>query len=136
MLTAFPEHVAATLRADERVRALWLTGSLAAGTADAASDVDLRAAVRAADFATLEQWWPHMLDQITPIVWHRRWPGPSQEAIISAISADYLRFDLVMQSATDTAPRALEAARLLFDKDGLAQQLDFTLPIQHHPLAQ
>jgi hypothetical protein len=41
-----------------------------------------------------------------------------------------------MQSATDTTPRALEAARLLFDKDSLAAQLDFTLPIQHHPLAQ
>jgi hypothetical protein len=132
---AFAEHAAAILRADERVRILWLTGSLAAGTADAQSDVDLRAAVRPEDFATLEQWWPQMLDQLAPIVWRRRWPAPPQEAIFSAISTDYLRFDLVLQSAADTTPRTLEAARLLFEKDGLAERIALTAPAQHHPLA-
>jgi predicted nucleotidyltransferase len=123
-LTAFAEHAAAILREDERIRILWLTGSLAAGTADAQSDVDLRAAVRPEDFATLEQWWPQMLDQLAPIVWRRRWPAPPQEAIISAISTDYLRFDLVLQSA-----------RLLFDKDGLAGRIALTAPAPQHPLA-
>ena len=47
------EDAAARLREDERVRALWLTGSLANGTGDDESDVDLRAAVRASDFASI-----------------------------------------------------------------------------------
>jgi hypothetical protein len=57
-LTAFAEHAAAILLQDERVRILWLTGSLATGTADAQSDVDLRAAVQAEDFTTIGAWWP------------------------------------------------------------------------------
>jgi hypothetical protein len=134
-LTAFAERAAATLFNDERVRILWLTGSLVAGTADAQSDVDLRAAVRAEDFAALEEWWPKMLDRLAPTVWKRRWPGPPSEAILSAISTDYLRFDLVIQSAADTTPRTLEAARVLFDKDGLAEQITLTAPVQHNPLA-
>jgi hypothetical protein len=55
-LMAFAAHAAAILLQDERVRILWLTGSLATGTADAQSDVDLRAAVRAEDFATVGEW--------------------------------------------------------------------------------
>lgn len=134
-LTAFAERAAAILHNDERVRILWLTGSLAAGTADAQSDVDLRAAVRAEDFAALEEWWPQMLDHLAPTVWKRRWPGPPNEAILSAISTDYQRFDLVIQSTTDTKPRALEAARVLFDKDNLAGQINLTAPARHNPLA-
>jgi predicted nucleotidyltransferase len=41
-LTTFADRAAVALHADDRVRALWLTGSLAAGTADPQSDVDLR----------------------------------------------------------------------------------------------
>lgn len=122
-LLAFAERAADRLRADERVRALWLTGSLAAGTGDALSDVDLRAAVRADDFATIGQWWRELIDAIAPTVWARRWPGPPDEAILSAITRDYERFDLVIQSAEDTQPRLLEATRLLFHKDGLAGRL-------------
>jgi len=39
------ERAVAVLGADERVRALWLSGSLARGVADAASDLDLIVAV-------------------------------------------------------------------------------------------
>jgi hypothetical protein len=46
-----------------------------------------------------------------------------------------MRFDLVVQSAADTQPRAREAVRVLFDKDGLAEQIDLTTSMQHDPLA-
>src|SRR5690348_15563542 len=95
-LIAFAEHAAAALRDDERVRIIWLTGSLAAGTADAQSDVDLRAAVRAEDFAVIGEWWQELMNRIAPTVWTRRWPGPPDEAITSAITRDYQRFDLVI----------------------------------------
>ncbi|MGH2503400.1 MAG: hypothetical protein ACRDID_12920 [Ktedonobacterales bacterium] len=121
-LIAFAQRAADRLGADERVRVLWLTGSLAAQTADAQSDVDLRAAVRAEDFATIGLWWRALIDTVAPTVWARRWPGPPDEAILSAITLDYERFDLVIQSVDDTRPRRLEATRLLFDKDGIADR--------------
>jgi len=134
-LTTFVEQAAVVLRKDERIRILWLTGSLAKGTADAQSDVDLRAAVRATDFATLGQWWQDLLSQVASLVWKYRWPGPADEAILGAITADYLRFDVVIQSLRDSRPRTLEAARLLFDKDGEAQHFLLTTPSAHDPYA-
>ena len=38
-------RVSETLAQDERIRVIWLTGSVARGTADSSSDVDLRIAV-------------------------------------------------------------------------------------------
>src|SRR5437660_5690499 len=134
-LTAFMKQAATILRKDERVRILWLTGSLAKGTADAQSDVDLRVAVRTEDFVTIGQWWQDLLDQIAPTVWKRRWPGPPDEAILGAITTDYLRFDVVVQSIDDTRPRTLEAAQLLFDKDDQAKHFSLTLPSNHDPYA-
>ena len=134
-LIAFAEQAALILHKDERIRLLWLTGSLAKGTADAQSDVDLRVAVRAADFATIDQWWQDLLNQVAPLVWKHRWPGPPDEAILGAITADYLRFDVVVQSTRDTRSRTLEAARLIFDKDGEAEHFPLTTPPAHDPYA-
>lgn len=135
-LKAFAEQAAAALRDDERARILWLTGSLVSGTADAQSDVDLRVAARSEDFANVGQWWQDLIDRIVLTVWKRRWPGPPDEVILSAITPDYLRFDVVIQSATDRKPRALEAAQVLFDKDGLAEQIILTAPSSQQPLAR
>jgi hypothetical protein len=132
-LTAFAEQTALILRRDERMRVLWLTGSLAGGTADAQSDVDLRAAVRATDFVSIEQWWPDLLTRIAPLLWQRRWPGPPDEVLLGAITADYLRFDLVIQALDDTRPRTLEAAQLLFDKDGEVQRFHLLTPSDRDP---
>jgi len=133
-LRAFAERAATALQQDDRVRALWLTGSLAAGTADSYSDVDLRAAIQAEDFTQIEACWPELIDRIGPTVWKRRWPGPPHEAITSAITADYMRFDLVIQSVADTQPRSLDALRVLFDKDVIAQQFNLTSALQYNPL--
>jgi hypothetical protein len=46
-----------------------------------------------------------------------------------------LRFDLVIQSVADTQPRSLDALRVLFDKDGIAQRFNLTSPTQQNPLA-
>lgn len=134
-LTAFAEHAAAILWRDERIRILWLTGSMALGTADAQSDVDLRAAVRATDFAQVDHWWSDLLTQLAPLIWQRRWPAPPDEAILGAITADYLRFDLVLQSLQDRRPRSLEAVRVLFDKDAEAEHFHLSTPVAHDPFA-
>jgi predicted nucleotidyltransferase len=111
-LRTFADQAARILRTEERARLLWLTGSLAAGTADARSDVDLRLAMREDDFATIGQWWPGLIDLVASTVWKRRYLGPPDEAILGAITTDYLRFDLVVQSVADTKPRRLEAAQV------------------------
>lgn len=133
-LTAFAQRAAKVLSSDERVLAIWLTGSLATRSADAQSDVDLRIAVNVDAFSTIGQWWQELIDRVAPTVWRRRWPGPPDEAIISAITSDYLRFDLVVQSASDTKPRTLEAEQLLFDKDHTVRQIHLTAPAPRQPL--
>ncbi|GCE06726.1 nucleotidyltransferase domain-containing protein [Dictyobacter aurantiacus] len=135
-LATFAQQAAKALSDDNRVLAIWLTGSLATGSADAQSDVDLRVAIKAEAFSTIEQWWQELIDLVAPTVWKRRWPGPPEEAIIGAITSDYLRFDLVIQSASDTKPRTLEAAQLLFDKDNTARQIHLTASAQKQPLKQ
>jgi len=135
-LKAFAEQAATTLRDEERARILWLTGSLATGMADAQSDVDLRVAVQPEDFASVGQWWQNLIDRISTTVWKRRWPGAPDEVILSAITPDYLRFDVVIQSVADRKPRTLEAAQVLFDKDGLAEQFTLTAPMPQQPLAR
>jgi hypothetical protein len=137
-LLAFMTRAADALRADDRVRALWLTGSLAAGTGDAWSDVDLRAAIRGDAFAALRDgtWrWRDLVESVAPVVWARRWPGPPDELILGAITKEYVRFDLVAQSAADLRPRHLTAARALFDTDGLAERVPLTVPAARDPLA-
>jgi hypothetical protein len=134
-LRAFADQATSALRTEERVRLLWLTGSLAAGAADAQSDVDLRLAVREDDFVTIGQWWPGLIDLVSSTVWKRRYPGPPDEAILGAITTDYLRFDLVVQSVMDTKPRRLEAAQVLFDKDGSAESFPLTVAAPPDPFA-
>jgi hypothetical protein len=60
------DRAAAMFAADERVRGMWVHGSLARGAADAASDLDLVLAVRDADFGEFAGQWRAWLAAITP----------------------------------------------------------------------
>jgi len=132
-LAVLVEKAAASLQQDERVRLLWLTCFLVNDTAATESDVDLRAAIRPEVFATLDVWWQELMDEIAPTVWKRRLLGPPDEAILSAITSEYLRFDIVVQSSADLRPRMLEAARLLLDKDGRAEDFSLTKSASSDP---
>jgi hypothetical protein len=121
-LLAFAERAVGRLGSDERVRVVWLTGSLAAGGADAQSDVDLRLAVRLPDFGSLRGWWPELVETVAPTVWRRLWAATPAQAIVGAISTAYVRFDLVVQP-TDAPLAAPGRARVLLDKDGVADRL-------------
>ena len=59
------QRAVAVFEADERVRALWLSGSLARGDADRASDLDLLLAVRDSDHAEFLAKWRGWLAEIT-----------------------------------------------------------------------
>jgi hypothetical protein len=83
----------------------------------------------------MDDWWLELIDEIAPTVWKRRLPGPLGEAILSAITSEYLRFDIVVQSDVDRKPRSLEAAELLFDKDGVADDFTLTRSASSDPFA-
>jgi predicted nucleotidyltransferase len=67
-------ELATKLWQDERIRAIWLGGSLAAGTADQYSDIDLRVAVLPADLS--------------------RWKRPDLDALVGSppLARQFLRF--------------------------------------------
>lgn len=131
-LRAFADRLAAVLRADERIAAAWLTGSLARGAADAWSDVDVLIAVRGPDFPAFVADWRALVDRVGPTVMARRF-GPDDRPIVTAVTPDWLRFDIVIGSADDRRPYSY-AATLLFDREGIAERAA-PAPAARDPLA-
>lgn len=132
---AFVERLTAALGADERVLAIWLMGSLARGTADRYSDVDVRIAVRDADFPAAVEGWRELVDRVSPTVMRRRF-GPPDDPIVTAIAPDWLRFDIAIQPASSAKGRSYDAARLLFDRDGTGARSRVTAATPPDPLAR
>jgi predicted nucleotidyltransferase len=111
-LEAFVREAAERLRADERIVAAWLGGSLAAGNADGYSDVDLRIAVADEAFDAFVATWETLVERLAPTVLRRR-IGPPEGPIITAITPEWLRFDVaIVRSST---PDRL-GDRVLFDR--------------------
>jgi predicted nucleotidyltransferase len=132
---AFVERLTVALGADERVLAIWLMGSLARGTADRYSDVDTRIAVRDAEFPAVVEGWRELVDRVGPTVMRRRF-GPPDDPIVTAITPDWLRFDIAIQPASSTKGRGYDVARLLFDRDGTGARSRVTAAAPPDPLAR
>ena len=111
-LEAFVEHATAVLREDARIAAAWLAGSMAAGTADAYSDVDLRVAIEDSGFDAFVADWHSLPERLAPTVMKRR-IGPPESPIVIAITPEWLRFDVAIARAS--APARL-SFRVLFDR--------------------
>lgn len=102
---------------DDRVRAFWLSGSLARGVADAASDLDLLIAVRDEDCQAFAASWRDTLAAITPTVVAQ--PLPSLPGSFYSVTATGERLDVVME-AVGAVPTSQFRYRLpVFDRDGL-----------------
>jgi predicted nucleotidyltransferase len=121
-LAELPEHLRdlaerarTVLEADERVRAVWLTGSIAEGRGDAQSDLDLRLAVNG------ELDWKELVDRISPTVLARKLPGPGPDVVVTCVTPEWLRFDVVI--VPTEWPATAGAMKTLFDKDGLTAKL-------------
>jgi len=81
------------LGADERVRSVELAGSVASGTADRWSDLDLAVVAHDDGYDALLADWPRWLAEITPTVFART---PIAPMIVNAVTADGLTLDLVI----------------------------------------
>ncbi|HEV7721318.1 MAG TPA: nucleotidyltransferase domain-containing protein [Iamia sp.] len=94
------------LGADERVRAVELAGSVASGTADRWSDLDLAVVTHDEGHDVLLADWPRWLAEITPTVFART---PIAPMIVNAVTADGLTLDLVIhRGEVFTFPPATE----------------------------
>lgn len=105
-------RAAEALRGDGRIVAVWLGGSLAAGRADAHSDVDLRVAIADETFEAVVADWEALPARIAPTVLRRR-IGAVDSPVVTAITPEWLRFDMALARAS--APER-PGDRVLFDR--------------------
>jgi hypothetical protein len=103
------------LRADERIRAAWLVGSFALGTADAFSDLDVHCLVAAG--TDLPDTWPDLLRRVTPLVLAKPFPGNAVAGGV-ALTPEWLHLDLALHPEPYDVT-AVTGMRPLFDRTGL-----------------
>ena len=115
------DRAADVLSADERVRALWVHGSLGRNEADASSDLDLILAVADEYFDDLWGTWSEWLADITPTVIAR--PLPWIPGILYALTPECLRIDLVVERVSALPTSGFGRRALVFDRDGLDAQV-------------
>jgi predicted nucleotidyltransferase len=85
------DRACAVFAADDRVERVELHGSIATGTADAWSDLDLKVIVPDALHKAVVDDWEQWMDAIAPMVLRDR---PIAPFIVNAITADGLVFDV------------------------------------------
>ena len=91
------ERVSAALRADDRVRGLWLTGSLGTGRDDRFSDVDMFVAVTEDALEGYLADWPSVAERYRPLHAHRL-PGAP---VFNHVLPGWLRWDVVIGTPHD-----------------------------------
>lgn len=105
-------RVVGSLEADERVRAVWLSGSVGRGVADAGSDLDLVLTVTEVDAFRDPAAWAVVDAVITiPI------PGP---AGLAFTTREGLRVDVVLETPDEVASSPYSHRVRVLDRDGLA----------------
>lgn len=105
------------LDADDRIRAIWLSGSLARGTADSVSDLDLLLAVDDGRFDEFAREWKEWLADITPTVIARALPF--LPGSVYCVTPDRLRLDVVSERVSALANSMFRTRTAVLDKDGL-----------------
>ncbi len=109
------DRAAAVFEADERVRAMWLTGALARGQADAGSDLDLAVAVADDGFDGFAASWPDWLAAITPVLTAR----PLAAGSFHALTPSCERLDVIAEPVGKLPATVLTRRLVVFDRDGL-----------------
>ncbi len=116
-------QLAESIGADERVRGIWLTGSLGRGTADRFSDIDMLVVVdpdARDDFA--RQWITFVSTLTAPLLIKAVVPP----YVFAHVLPEWLRWDVTIGIPDDLAALAASQVRELVDKDGLAPGPEIT----------
>ena len=112
------ERTLAVLGADERVRAVWLSGSVARAEADAASDLDFIVTVSDEDHAQFASEWETWLAGITDTVLAK--PLSFAPGSFYSVTPDWLRLDVVVERVSDISRSMFRTRQAVLDRDGLA----------------
>jgi predicted nucleotidyltransferase len=110
------ERIATVLRADGRIVAAWLGGSLARGNADIYSDVDIHAIVDDGAFAAVLGDLDGLVDRVSSTVYRRRMVVGGDNVLVG-ITPEWHRFDLVVHPASVIANRTFAQVGLLFARE-------------------
>ncbi len=116
----------AVLTRDERVRAMWLSGSLARGLADKASDLDLVVAVADDALKDFCGSWRTWLEEITPTVLAR--PLGSTGSFFAVIGS-WERCDVVVEGVGSVATSQVRDRIPVFDKGDLSSLIPIADPV-------
>ncbi len=111
-------RVIAAAERDDRIRAMWLGGSVGRGVADAGSDLDIVVAIAPDSVAEFAADWRAWLAEITPTVLAR--PLPRLPGSFYSVTTECLRLDVVAEQAGAADAETLARRLLVLDKDGAA----------------
>ena len=111
------DRLLAVCEGDERIRAFWLSGSLAKGTADCGSDLDCLLAIRDADFDEFAAGWREWLATITPTLLARELPFARGSFYSTTTGCE--RLDVVSEAVSKVPTSRHRYRRVVFDRDGL-----------------
>ena len=121
----FVESAHSVLSRDPRVKAVWVGGSLADGTADRWSDVDLRLVVADDDRPTFMAGLADTLHAIHPVLGWRARSALGDDLVVVTFEGP-LRVDFLVTTPAGCARHRYEPIAPLFDPQGLAARLQQT----------
>jgi hypothetical protein len=113
-------------RADERIVAGYLVGSLATDDADPWSDIDLRAVVQDQTHAELLDHWHETVDSISPTVSAQMFGGDGVGGF--CITPGWVHFDLVLDPRSSAEIPQDRGLRPLVDKEGILPEHPVAVP--------
>ena len=113
--------ITAAVRDAPDVRALFLSGSYGNGMADAYSDIDFILVAGGGASDAVAALWRDAISRTGEIVlWRDR---TTRRSLINAITADWMRTDVVIVKPDDMRAEAQSGLRPLFDHDGIFDHL-------------
>lgn len=120
------QRVIDVVTADDRVRGLWLSGSIARGTADPGSDLDLLLAIADGDFDDFVDHWRDWLAEITPTLLAKQVPG--SRLIMYALTEDLCRIDAVVEPVGKLSESPHRTRLTVLDRDRLSERVPAATP--------
>lgn len=118
--------ITTALADDQRVRALFLSGSYGNGMADAYSDIDFILVAEEGASDDIAALWREAIAETGEIVlWWDRAPVP---VLINAITADWTRTDVIILKPSQMSAHAQDALTPVIDRDGIYAFLLGTAP--------
>jgi len=110
-----------TVSGDDRIAALWVSGSVARGVADAGSDLDVIVTVRDEHVEAFADGWRGWLDTWADVVLARELPGSTGSFV--ATTRDCLRVDVITESVSPLPETPYRHRLVLLDHTGLVDRL-------------